>query len=208
MNMATIGVAALAIAVSGCTFGLGEQVTFATRNLSLSGVLADGAFAIEEGTVTVVPREMELESGVVIFIDAADDSHAITATLEFEGNLGALCPGARVELEANGDRLEAVDVRGAPPSMAGELSLLRLSMQVSATSPDGGFEDIRPGSVTLSATEGTDGFSRMEVTSTAVVDGEERRLSANFEVARVVESTEVPGWEGDTWNGQPIATWE
>ncbi|MBZ0120108.1 MAG: hypothetical protein K8H88_24170 [Sandaracinaceae bacterium] len=197
------GVAWLVVlAASGCTFGLGEQASFVTRNLSLSGQLADGAFATDEGTISVAPQAVELERGVVIFLDGASEGRAISSQIRVDGNLGALCPGSRVELRGT-DLLVARSVTGAPAAMVPTLSGLAVSMQIQA-----GAESLQPTSLTLSSGPGTGGFSTMSFTSTSVVDGEERTLEGFFEIARVVEETTTPGWEGDTWEGQPIAPWE
>ena len=197
----------LATMATGCTFGLGEETSFATRNLTLSADLADGTFTTEEGTVTVAQREADLERGVVIYVEGVDGAQAIDTTLDFQGNLGALCPGSEVELEGEGDSLRAVSASGAPEAMLAQLRDLRVEMRTLA-SASAGTEDLRPLRVTVSSHPGEDGFSVMRFTSTTMVDDEQRTVSGQFDIAVFVEETAVPGWEGNSWNGQPIDTWE
>lgn len=197
---------AAVLAASGCTFGLGDQVTFATRNLSVEGELASGTFASTDGTVQVVPLEVDVTRGVMIFIDGRDEERALTSRLRFDGNLGALCPGSRVELEGEGV-LRAVAQSGAPLEMLDQLSRLSLDMQTVVSAPEAG-EELRPSRVVVESAESTGSFSLMRFASTSIVDGEERTVTGSFEIARVVEEAEVPGWEGDTWEGQPIENWE
>ena len=198
---------AVALALTGCTFGLDDQVSFATRNLEISGDVGDGAFAIDNGTVSLVAAGETLENGVDIFLDGAADGTSVSTALRFAGNLGALCPGARVELGQVGDHLEPMDVRGAPPEMATQLSLLSLRTETVASS-ESGSNVLMPERVVVTSAAGSEGFARMTFESTTVVDGEERVVRGQFDVARIVEPAETPGWGGDTWNGQPIDPWE
>ncbi|MEC7519240.1 MAG: hypothetical protein VYE22_05205 [Myxococcota bacterium] len=197
----------VALALTGCTFGISDQVSFATRNLEIEGDVGDGAFEIEGGTVNLVAAGDTLENGVEIFVDGAASGTAISSALRFTGNLGALCPGARVELGRVGDRLEPMDVRGAPPEMATQLSLLSLTSETVASS-ESGTNVLVPTRVVVSSAAGREGFSRMTFESTTVVDGESRVVRGSFDVARVVEPAETPGWSGESWNGQPIDPWE
>lgn len=207
MRRATWIALTASLAVSGCTFGLGEVTTFATRNLSVSGDLADGtAFASDEGTVGVVPLGPEVEEGVMVFIEAGNGTQTLNSTLEFTGNLTALCPGARVELAGDSNALSAVTTEGAPAPMLEELSGLSLRMRTTTTGPGG--ETIEPRTSVITSRAGADGFAVLEITGNGVVDGETREFTATFEVARVLESRDVPGWEGDSWNGEPIASWD
>ncbi len=202
-----IGIGAWVVMASGCTMGLGETTSFATRNLSISGELADGAFAIEDGTVTVISNEREPELGVSIFLDANDETRTIASSLVVLGNLGALCPGASVELVADGDRLIPVAVEGAPPMVVAPLMGLEMTMNTDARVPSGD-EQFVAQRLVMSSTEGEGGFTRMNFEGSAVVDGERRVVTGSFEIARIVEDTEVPGWEGDTWEDQPITNWD
>jgi len=201
--------AAAVCVLGGCTFGLGDEVSFATRNLELEGTLADGAFESESGTINVVPQDpASLERGVQIFVEGTDaEGRRVTSTIEVEGNLGALCPGARVDLVEDGGRLRAVDASGAPSEMLGDLMGLRAVMWADADTRDGG-ERIAPATLTLRARESADGFSRMMFTSETGDDVDPRQVGGSFDIARFVDPAEVPGWEGDTWDGQPIDAWE
>jgi len=201
--------AATACALVGCTFGLGDEVSFATRDLELEGTLADGEFQSEEGTIMVVPRDAtSLDRGVQIFVEGTDaDGRRVTSTIEVEGNLGALCPGARVDLVERDGQLAAVDATGAPSEMLDDLMGLRAVMWADADTAGGG-ERIAPATLTLTSRESADGFSRMAFTSETGDDVDPRQVGGSFDIARFVDPAEVPGWEGDTWNGQPIDPWE
>ena len=72
---------------SGCTMGLGETTRFVTRNVSLSGELADGEFALEDGVATVVVDELGPEFGVMI-------------TLELTRRLGVMLTGGPLFTQA------------------------------------------------------------------------------------------------------------
>ena len=91
---------------SGCTMGLGEVTTFATRNLMLSADLGGGAFTTVDGTVSVITRGQDPEEGVSIFFSGSDGDQRVESTIEVDGNLAALCPGSQVDLSADeGGRL-------------------------------------------------------------------------------------------------------
>jgi len=183
--------------------GLGETTNFATRNLRVSGDFGDNAFTIANGTVDVVPSQLDPELGVVIFFEANDGEHVVDGTIDVAGNLGALCPGASVELARDAGRLVAVGVAGAPPTVLAPL--MGLEMEMSAQE---GAQSLVPDRVVMTSSEAEDGFSEMHFEAEAVVGGEPRVIRGTFEIARVVEDTEAPGWEGDTWDGMPIAAWE
>lgn len=202
MRGMVLGIVALAT-LSGCSFGLGDTVTFVTRNLSVSGQLADGAFASTEGTIQVLATSQDGTDGVDIELQGTDGSRSVFGILSFDGNLGALCPGSYVELEGEGGSLSATDFGGAPLESLDELADLRLNAQIDAVE-----ESLAPSRMTMTSSEGTGGFAVMRFASTTVVEGEERTVEGTFEVARVVESTDTPGWEGETWEGMPVASWD
>lgn len=209
MRFAAIVTLGCSLAAGGCTFGLDDEVSFATRNLEMDGVLADGRFDSSEGTVTVVPMSSStLANGVQIFVEGTDRTgRRVSSTIEVEGNLGALCPGARVELAASGGRLRAVDATGVPDEMRRDLMGLRVLMWADADTRDGA-ERIEPASLTLSSRASSDGFSRMAFSSVTDDEVDPRQVGGSFDIARFVDPATVPGWEGDTWNGEPIDTWE
>jgi hypothetical protein len=198
MRSMFVCIAALA---SGCSFGLGDTVTFVARNLEVDGQLADGAFASTEGDIAVLARSQDATEGVDIRLTGTDGARSVAGTFVFSGDLGALCPGSYVELREDRGQLVPVDVGG--PGRLDELSDLRLDALLVA-----GAEDLRPDHLWLTSASGTDGFSVMSFMSTTTIDGVDRTIQGTFEVARVAESTDAPGWEGETWEGQPIENWE
>ena len=87
--------------------------------------------------------------------------------------------------------------------MSAALSALSAQMQASTESAQ-----LQPTVVTLSAAPSGDGFSQLRMDSAATVDGETYAVSVRFDIARVLEDESTPGWQGDTWEGQPIGAFD
>jgi hypothetical protein len=174
----------LAAFAGGCTFGQEPIVTYEVRNAALRGEL-DGArvdVLVEEQVEVGSPDE------AVASISITDAVSRQLTTLEFDGNMEALCPGMRARFERQGEALRLAASWGAPDEMRDDLNALQISMLSE-----------RPGAVnapSYEADELTFEISREDGQPWSLVtfqgmlqDGSEQaEVEGSFEVVRVERS--------------------
>jgi hypothetical protein len=173
--------------LGGCTFGEQPEVSIETRNLTLRGEAGEVQdLERVRGEVTAQPVGSTLEEGTTIELGARFGQ--LASTFDIQGNLGALCTGSTVELEARDQQqLEPVHAEGAPARMLPDLRALRVNMvtRASDTRSAAGSSELRAQRLTLRAVETDTEFARVEFESQHEYQGEMQQYGGSFEIARV-----------------------
>lgn len=197
-------VVSCALAMSACTFGLGQDVTFVAENLELGleGDMAEGGLvAFEEAQVQMLATREDFQRGVFIGLEGADGEKRLQADLVIDGDLGALCPGSRVEFERVDGEMVPVTSSASAAEMRGALESLRATMTAVAT-----VGTTEPGVASRPTTMLADRLvlrsvelrgssrARIEFESSYMVEGRPVKVEGAFDVARMEQDREV-GWD-------------
>lgn len=191
----SIGIAVLVLtaASAGCTFGDEPRYVYVAQNATLWGDVGDASDVRATMDHPLVAQGAERE-GVAVQLDDA----RVSSELELVGDLESLCPGTRLSLHREGERLVVTEAEGSPAEMRAEAESMQV-MMASRAAGDGLLSDVEPESLRLRVgrAAGSD-WVLVEFDSEHVHDGAVQTLSGTFEMARTEQSRarrNPEGWD-------------
>lgn len=173
------------VALAGCTFFEEPPDTLVTQNLELWGDFGgDGEFRSVRGDAWAWTDD--LDRGVEFALFADDYVQTVSGTLAIDGDLGALCPGSRVDLQRSGAAQMDVSAAFAPEEMTRDLERLRATMDLDASGSADTYVVGDTETLTLTAEEvGAGDWTRIELRGLYASPDGPREFGGSFEVMRV-----------------------